>query len=235
MTCLFHYPKTTEFNKPVPKTKILAHSRPSTVLREQLTDQVAQIVWKHKLFSTALNLHATGAVSEIQIFEIFLKGEELAEGVLKLIDRAVAFPIIFELHRADHVCVSAAYKRPSGADSAKWVVGDYFRSPWLPVDTERAPLPLALDLGALYREMLQTLMPHVPFPGETMEEFAERVAAIASKQKACDKLQGAVNRERQFNRRVELNRDLQQAKSELADLKNPPVHKKTPSITGEQS
>lgn len=223
MNGLFQYPKSTLFDKAVPKSKITAHSRPTGAVREQLTDQVAQITWKHKLFPKALNLPSTEAVPEIQVFEVVLKGEDVSESVLRLIDRAVAFPIIFELHRAEQICVSASYKRPSEADSSKWVVSDYYRSDWFPVDTLRAPLPLALNLGTLYREMLQALMPQVPFPGEDMEDFAARVSAIVAKEKACDKLRGQVDREKQFNRRVELNKQLKRAEAELTDLQSTPM------------
>ena len=56
-------------------------------------------------------------------------------------DQAIAFPILFEITvptsgtatssgRAHaRIRTSAAYKRPSEADSAKWVVGDYFLHP----------------------------------------------------------------------------------------------------------
>ncbi|WP_337659908.1 DUF4391 domain-containing protein [Anderseniella sp. Alg231-50] len=222
MSGLFQYPTNTLFNKVVPKSRITANSRPTGTVREQLTDQVAQIIWKHKLFPKALNLSSTEAVPEIQIFEVVLKGDEISEGVLRLVDRAIAFPIIFELHRAEQLCVSAAYKRPSEADRMKWMVGDYFRGDWLPVDTQRAPLPMALNLGTLYREMLQVLMPHVPFPGETMDAFADRVTAIAVKERTCDKLKAAMAREKQFNRRVELNKRLRQAEAELVVLETPP-------------
>ena len=218
MNGLFQYPATSLFDKAVPKTKILAHSKPSSAVREQLTSEVAQIIWKHKLFPKALNLSATKAVPEIQVFEIVLKGEAVSNNVLKLIDRAIAFPILFELHRAEQICVAACYKRPSEADSMKWVLSDYFQSDWMPVETVRSPLPLALNLETLYREILQTLTPQSPLPGESMGQFVERVIAIATMQKACDKLEAHVNREKQFNRRVELNKELKQAKAELAKL-----------------
>lgn len=219
MSGLFAYPPATEFGKSVPKTKIMAHARASASVKQHFTDQVAQIIWKHKLFPKALNLAAHEAVQEIEVFEIVLKGDDVNEAVLDLIDRAVAFPIIFELHRAEQVCAIAAYKRPSGADSAKWVVGDYFKGPWKPTTAKRPALPLALNLSALYREMLQTLMPHVPRAGESMDDFATRVSALGTAQKACDKLEAQMHSEKQFNRKVELNATLRHMKQELEALK----------------
>lgn len=219
MSGLFAYPPATEFGKAVPKTKIMAHARATASVKQYFTDEVSQIIWTHKLFPNALNISAHEAVQEIEVFEIVLKGENVSEAVLALIDRAVAFPIIFELHRAEHVCAIAAYKRPSGADSAKWVVGDYFKGPWQQAKVNRVPLPLALNMSALYREMLQTLMPSVPRAGESMEEFANRVTTLGTVQKACDRLEAQMNSEKQFNRKVELNTKLRQMKMDLDALK----------------
>ena len=219
MSGLFAYPPATEFGKAVPKTKIMAHARATAKVKQLLTDEVAQIIWKHKLFPKALNLAAHEAVQEIEVFEIVLKGDDVSEAVLDVIDSAVAFPIIFELHRAEQVCAIAAYKRPSGADSAKWVVGDYFKGPWKPTTVKRKPLPLALNLSALYREMLQSLMPHVPRAGESMDDFAMRVSALGSLQKACNKLEAQLHAEQQFNRKVELNAKLREMRQNLEALK----------------
>ena len=218
MTGLFAYPAATEFGKPVPKTKILGHAHASATVKQAFTDEVAQIIWRNKLFPKSVNLATHEAVQEIEIFELVLKGEDVSDAVLALIDRAVAFPIIFELNRAEKVCATAAYKRPSESDSAKWVIGQYFKGPWKPVDAPRSALPFALNLSALYREMLQSLMPHAPRPGETMDDFATRVSALGTLQKACDKLEAQMKVEKQFNRKVELNAKLRHMKQELETL-----------------
>ena len=89
--------------------------------------------------------------------------KDLTEDILNCIDNAIAFPIFFEVtapaSKGDRVKVITAYKRPSEADAAKWVVGDYFATNWLPADTTRSPLPVALNLASLDEQMLRQLMP----------------------------------------------------------------------------
>jgi hypothetical protein len=49
----------------------------------------------------------------------------------------------------------------------------------------------------------------MPLParnGESLKAHAERLATIRSKERECDKLEARLNREIQFNRKVELNR-----------------------------
>jgi hypothetical protein len=83
--------------------------------------------------------------------------------VLKAIDRAIPFPLIFELIQGGRIKVAAAYKRPSHtpkgeADSSRWVVGSYFESSWQPEHTTRQPLPVALDMSSLYEQLLSPLV-----------------------------------------------------------------------------
>jgi len=82
----------------------------------------------------------------------------LDAAVLRAIDKAIPFPLIFEVAHRGRIRLAAAYKRPSEADSARWVVGDYFQGDWLPEGAARAPLPVALNMGALYERLLEPLV-----------------------------------------------------------------------------
>ena len=99
-------------------------------------------------------------VTEIQVFEIALKTPELDDAVLR-IDRAIPFPIIFELTSRRAQANAAAYKRPSEADSEMGRRSELCRrsrNRWIP----RQPLPVALDLGGLYEQIVRRLIPQPP-------------------------------------------------------------------------
>src|SRR5690606_3710874 len=98
-------------------------------------------------------------VPEIQIFSIQLKTPELHGDVLRCIDGAIPFPIVFELTFDGRTQVTAAYKRPNEADASRWVLSDYFASGWLPTGSERTAMPVALHLGGLYEQLLRRLIP----------------------------------------------------------------------------
>jgi len=215
---LFHYPKQAAFERPLPKNKIYEHAKPSSAVREQFVTQVDKIVWQYKLAPETVNLPARPGVPEIQIFAITLKTQELSEDVLRCIDQAIPFPIIYQLTFEDRIKSKAAYKRPSDADASKWVVDSYFETDWLPNDTERAELPVALDLAGLYEQMLRRLLPLPPRAGETLKAQVERLGQLRSKQNECRKMEARLQKEQQFNRKVELNAQLRQLKLELAKL-----------------
>ncbi|MFH0995078.1 MAG: hypothetical protein V1844_06210 [Pseudomonadota bacterium] len=44
----------------------------------------------------------------------------------------------------------AAFKRPAADSSGKWVIEEYFETDWADTTTPAMPLPVALDLKALY-------------------------------------------------------------------------------------
>lgn len=217
-TALFNYPKQSEFGGVLHKKKIYQYAKPSAALKAKFVAEVEQIVWQYKLAPETINLPARSGVPEIQVFGIALKTPELSEQVLRCIDQAIPFPIFYQLSFGGKVKVAAAYKRPSEADASQWVVDGYFESPWLPADAKRTALPVALDMAGLYEQMLRQLMPGGPKAGETLKEQAERRARIRSVQGEYRKMESRLQKEQQFNRKVELNAQLRSLKHELDAL-----------------
>jgi len=222
MSALFAYPKQAEFGRVLPKNKIYEHSGANTRLKDLFVEQVDQIVWRYKLAPETINLAAKPGVPEIQVFAIQLKTSELHRDVLRCIDGAVQFPIIFELTQSQgaeaRTQVVAAYKRPSEVGATNWVCSDYFESGWMPATSERAPLPLALDLGGLYELLLHRLVPIAPRTQEPLRNLIARTEAVMTKAKEVAKTEASLAKEKQFNRKVEINSNLRQLRAELEQL-----------------
>ena len=215
---LFDYPKSAAFGRVLPKNKIYEHASPSTTVKNLFVRQVEQIVWQFKLAPETVNLKPSRAVPEIQIFRIVLKTGELKYDVLHCIDQAIPFPILFELRYEGKTQAIAAFKRPSDADSSKWVVSDYFESAWLPSETTRTPLPVVFDLEALYAHLLTPLMPFPARPGEGLKDRVERMEQIRSRQRELGKCEARLRKEKQFNRKVAINAELRVLKQEIKTL-----------------
>lgn len=215
---LFDYPAKAAFGRVLHKNKIYEHASLTSGLKELFVRQVDQIVWKYKLAPETINLSSTLAVPEIQVFHVSLKNGELKEDVLRCIDKAISFPIIFELHYEGKCKAIACYKRPNGADSAKWVVSDYFETDWLADNAKRSSLPVVLDLGVLYENLLSTLMPYPAIGGETMPERIARIEKIRAKERELEKSEARLNNEKQFNRKVEINAEIRAIKQEIEGM-----------------
>lgn len=213
------YPPQAAFGRTLPKSKLYAHSHAGTRLKNLFVQQVEQIVWQFKLAPETINLPARPAVPEIQVFGIQLKTPELSSDVLRAIDQAVQFPIIFELAHAGRTQVVACHKRPSEADASRWVLSDYFASGWLADHAERGAMPVALHLGGLYEQLLRALLPLPARPHETLAEHIARLDALAAKQREADKTAAKLEKERQFNRKVAINADLRRLQTEVEALR----------------
>ena len=220
MTALFDYPKSAAFGRVVAKNKIYEHGGASTRLKQLFVDQVDRIVWRYKLAPETINLPEAKSVREIQVFEIETRTPEIDEDVLAAIDKAIAFPIIFEVVHGSKRKVIAALKRPSETDSAKWVVSEYFASDWEAGDNPRNPLPTALNMGALYDKLLIALIPGSGSNDEPIQMRIERAEAIRAKTREVDRIKARLNREKQFNKRVAINAELRDALRQLSDLES---------------
>ncbi|MDD5126109.1 DUF4391 domain-containing protein, partial [Methylovulum sp.] len=76
----------------------------------------------------------------------------------------------------------------------------------------------ALDLAGLYEHLLRQLLPLPAKPGETLKSQVERLQQIRGKQQEGRKMEAKIQIEKQFNRKVELNKQLRQLNQELAEL-----------------
>lgn len=241
MTALFgspllDYPKQAEFGRIVAKSKIFERVKPNRKLQDTFASQVKKIVWRYKLSPKTINIAETGKIKEIQIFELLLKTPPLKTPILKkepfdtkilhCIDKAIAHPIVFHIIRPDadgtnSIKVIATYKRPNEVDATKWVVdNEYFETEWLPEKSIRQKLPVVLNLSGLYECILRELIPLDPKKDESLEAHIERMGQVITNTRECEKLETRMKNEKQYNRRVELNRTLHKLKSEVRDLKD---------------
>lgn len=215
---LISYPKQATFGRVLPKNKIYEKSGANTRLKDLFVDQVEQIIWQYKLAPETINLPAKADVPEVQVFRIVLKTPELSVDVLKCIDGAVPFPILFELEHDGRIKVIAAYKRLNEVDASKWVASDYFSTAWIPADSERSEMPVVLDLAGLYETLLQRLIPLVPRAHENFAALVERLGGVRTKQREIEKVRAKLAKEKQFNRQVEINTALRLLNNELEEL-----------------
>lgn len=215
---MFQFPKQAEFNRALPKSKIYAFAKPTRAVKNQIVSDIQDIVWKYKLAPETVNLPARHGIQEIQVFEVALKSEDLADEVLHSIDKAVPSPIVYRIAFGDRVRFSAAYKRASEADAAKNVIEAYFTTEWQPAAQPLPALPVVLDLAALYEAMLCRVIPLARRSDEPLAALVDRAVQVRTRERECRDLEARLRRERQFNRKVEINAAIRAAKTQLKQL-----------------
>ncbi|TFC90083.1 DUF4391 domain-containing protein [Cryobacterium sp. TmT2-59] len=213
---LYRWPPAAKFGSRVPKEKFYERGTVSTAVREKFVSEVQRITWAYKLAEATVNLPGDLTVPEIQVFQIDTKTGDVADQVLSAIDKAIQYPIIFEIIRVaagrSHVRMVAAHKQ-LGTGAPK--ISAYYSTGWLPADAERQPLPTAITLLALYAAILDPLTPISVRPGEEMSEVADRLSVVRKLEREITALERKIRTEPQLNRKVELRRTLKTKQQEL--------------------
>lgn len=216
---LYRWPKAAQFGRVVPKTKFYDNASLGSTVKDRFVSDVRRITWAYKLAESTIKLPGSAEVPEIQIFEIEAKGQDVPEGVLAAIDKAVRTPIIFEISRGEDgdgtIRMVAAHKQV-GTGVPK--LGPYFSTAWQPATGDRVPLPTAIDLTGMYTALLEPLTPVARRVGENVSDVVGRLTTVRSLEREIAALERKLRNEPQFNRKVELRRTLKSKQAALVDL-----------------
>lgn len=202
-------PKTTEFNKRIPKQKFYENINITPALRRIFVDQIKVVYWRNKIAPSTINLEAGNDVTEIEVFEVKLNRIPLDVSVLRQIDKEIPYHIIFLLEYGGKYQAWTAYKEKVGSGSNAFKVDTYYHTDWLLEDELTLKLD-GLNMDAVYENYVRQIAGDVLHTGETesLKESVERSKQIQLLQKQIVALQKKIRREKQLNRQMELNAEL---------------------------
>ena len=213
-------PKSTEFNRRIPKQKFYENISVSPSLKRVFIDQIKVIYWRNKVAATTMNLAAGETVTELEIFEVKLNGQQLDESVLRQIDKEIPYHILFLLEYEEKYQAWTAYKEAAASGTNAFKVGTYYHTDWLPED--ELPLKVeGLSVDKVYENFVRQIAGDalaVSTSGETLKESAERDEKRQVLQTQIAKLQKKIKSEKQLNKQMELNAQLKKLKKELEVL-----------------
>ncbi|MFG0750242.1 DUF4391 domain-containing protein [Acinetobacter ursingii] len=222
---LYKFPQKAKVDRLIPKNKFYEQGKANSKIEQLFVNQVENIRWAYKLASSTIHLQDQEDLKEIQIFRVKSRVEDLDVSILSFIDKLILTPIIFEVVYQDKVKVVATYKRLNQADKTKMVIGQYYASEWLE-DHDRVELPIYLKLADLYEHFIAQLLPIVSNEDPenddgfiSIEMKLQKAQQLESLQKQLDKLKSKLRNERQFNRKVELNKKVSELESQLAQVR----------------
>lgn len=218
---LYKFPPQAKVDRLIPKNKFYEQGKANSKIEQLFVDQVENIRWAYKLASSTIHLQDQEDLKEIQIFRVKSRVEDLDVSILSFIDKLILTPIIFEVIYQDKVKVIATYKRLNQADKTKAVIGQYYASDWLDGDN-RTELPIYLKLADLYEHFISQLLPvhsneDQENDGESLsiEDKLLKAQQLESLQKQLAKLKSKLKSEKQFNRKVELNKKINLLSDEI--------------------
>ena len=175
-------PKSTEFNRRIPKQKFYENLTVPPALKRVFIDQIKVIFWRNKIAATTMNLAAGEMVTEIEIFEVKLAEPKLDKAVLRQIDKEIPYHIIFLLEYDGKYQAWTAYKEAVGSGNKALKVETYYHTDWL----EETNLALKIDGLSI---------------DKVYENFVRQIAGDVLQTKKQETLKDSVGRD---NRRQEL-------------------------------
>ena len=213
-------PKSTEFNKKIPKQKFYENLEISPALKKIFIEQVDKILWSNKIASSTTNLADGNLVKEIEVLEVFLKSPNLDDELLRHIDRAVPYHLVFILEYQGRYKACISYKEAAISGNRAFKVNSYYYTDWL--DKQNLPLNLeGLNIDAVYENFVRQIA------GETLQKMAsdeslkDSVARSEQKellQKQILALEYKIRKEKQLNKQIQINNELKKLKRDLEEL-----------------
>lgn len=236
----WRFPEAAKFGRVIPKEKIYQQASVNAQVKQQFVDQIVQIKWAFKLAENTLNLAKTEQVKEIEVIRIKLKGKMLDQAILATIDKVIPHQTLFILERRGlQECTEQAYiaahKHKAISVKEKWQQSHYLQTAWFTAESlEAIPLPTATNLQRLYEQLLDALIPrrdnevkevppenYLGREANNVTEVENKIATLAEIEVLKKKLQQVKtkrDKEKQFNRRCQLNDDYKALNKQLAQL-----------------
>ena len=213
-------PKTTEFNKRIPKQKFYENLEISPALKKVFVEQVKIIYWRNKIAASTTNLATGNDVTELEVFEVRLNSPVLDDGLLRQIDREIPYHILFLLEYQGKYQAWIGYKEAAASGNKAFKVNGYYHTEWLAED--ELPLKLeGLSVDAVYENFVRQIAGDKlksETSGESLKESVARDEQKQALQKQIDTLKAKIRKEKQLNKQMEMNKELKKLKKELEAL-----------------
>ena len=211
-------PKSTEFNKRIPKQKFYENLSVTPAMKTAFMEQIKIIYWRNKLAATTLNLAPGKLVTEIEVFEIRLTSPDLGEDILRLIDREIPYHILFLLEYDRKYQAAMGYKEAASSGKAAFKVERYYRTEWL--TEEELSLHLeGLTIDAVYENFIRQIAGGQLTGSEntTLKESVEQQKQREQIEKQIAALETKMKKEKQLNRKMELKAEIKKRKQILVN------------------
>lgn len=211
-------PKTTEFNKRIPKQKFYDNLTVTPALKKVFIDQIKTIYWRNKIAASTTNLAPGTAVTELEVFEVKLNSQILDDSFMRQIDKEIPYHILFILEYEGKYKAVIGYKEESGGNTA-FKVNRYYSTEWM--DEDALPLKLeGLSMDSVYENFVRQIAGDKlqTDSGESLKESVERDEKKKQLEKQISVLENKMRRKKQLNRRMEMNAELKKLRRSLEVL-----------------
>jgi len=210
-------PKSTEYNKRIPKTQFYRNLDLPNKVKQQFVDEIDTIIWQNKISPDTMAVPKGEEVTEIEVIEIRLHQRGVSDNILEIMDRGIPYHIVFALTFKEEVQVAIGYKEKSQKKDTKYRVERYYFSEW--TSTNELVLELkGLNLDRIYENLLRQFIPKERPQVRDLRQTIAIQKEIEKQAALCESIEKRVKNESQFNVQVQLNHKLREERAKLSEL-----------------
>ena len=199
---MFELPKNCYVNKFLPKKVFYEKVGVSSGVKDEFVNLVDRITWLYKLSPDTIGITKSENIEEIQIFQIDVKEKRIPLSVIKTITKGVQYKILFIIKYNDDYCYAVK------------VEDNIYLSEW---DEEIVFEFNAINLEIVYENIVKSIIKEE----NNINSFDEIIESKKIKndlEKRITQLKQKIKNEKQFNKKIELNIELNTLLQELEGL-----------------
>ena len=203
------FPEYTKVGRIVAKENFYGNI--NTATKNLFQSEILRITWEYKLAPNTINLPAK-KWQEIEVFRITLKNSEVSEKVLKAIDSAIPYPILFLIEKGTARKAVISYKEQSQKDENSAKVDTYFSTGWNDPKLDNIKID-GLDIDAVFSNFVRqivgdklTFAESTDTP-KTIKEDIEKLKEREKVQRQIDALTHKINAEPSLGKKQELTEE----------------------------
>ncbi len=198
-------PASTIVDKIIPKNSFDEYA--TTKQKKLLSSVVARIKWLNKISTQTVNLQGK-EVNEIQVFELELKEKSNINELLLLISKVIPYQILYVLRFNEEVMYSISKKHTHPTNENQSVVDWTFSTTWMSVQEDQFEIALSNSLDFVFQDICFKISGKNQGKEKNIDELIEKEQRLKQLNYSIEKITASMNKCKQFNKKVELNRQL---------------------------
>jgi len=210
---VFDLPKYTIVDKSIPKNAFDNYT--NTKQKKLFSEYVNSIRWTNKLSSSTIKLPSKD-IEEIQIFNISLKKKGDISSILDIIDRSIPYHVIFVINFNGEILLSVAKKHSHPKNENNSIIDWVFQSDWIISNEFSYKFDLKESIDAIFSDICNQLSGN---NDKTINELVESNLKKESLEKKIKQIKQQIKSCKQFNKKVELNLELDRIKLKYHKIK----------------
>ena len=199
---MIELPKECIVDKFIPKKIFYEKVSLSSNLKQEFVDKIDKIYWKYKVSEDTLNISKTENVEEIETFELTLKEKVNCQNIIKVITKNIPYIILFEICYKDEVQYAIKHN------------DDIYFTNW----NEKINFNFnGIDLNVVYENIIRSVT-NISEQSNNIDTELEKDKKLKEVQKEIERLESKMKAEKQFNKKVELNKKINEMRQLLKEL-----------------